>query len=181
MTASLPPCYQPTQYDVICGKGKKCYNHAGNKLFRKIVEEYLKEYSTAATKLDKSIIVSTIVHGVRTKGGFVKVDDEGIWHDVGDEFARERVGQTIRDMLHHQYRSSTTAKRKRRQALQKKSSSRSVSPIDFSFKIDQLRVLTESHTGCDRQLMDLFTQTNLDILNELNDFRESQPALVTSC
>mmetsp|Transcript_32729 Transcript_32729/g.48467 ORF Transcript_32729/g.48467 Transcript_32729/m.48467 type:complete len:208 (-) Transcript_32729:13-636(-) len=172
----LPIDFQPSNYDVICGRGKKFYNHFGNKLFRKTVALHLEEYSKASTKLDKSIIVSTILHSVRSKGDFVKLE-QGRWRNVDDEFARERVGQTLRDALHHQYRSSTTAKRKRRQARQAQRSK--IQSFDFTPKMNKLRVLTSSPRS-DRQLMELFTQTNLDILNELNAARQNQPEEVLS-
>eukprot|EP00547_Thalassionema_nitzschioides_P014377 CAMPEP_0194241482 /NCGR_PEP_ID=MMETSP0158-20130606/7335_1 /TAXON_ID=33649 /ORGANISM="Thalassionema nitzschioides, Strain L26-B" /LENGTH=238 /DNA_ID=CAMNT_0038976381 /DNA_START=17 /DNA_END=730 /DNA_ORIENTATION=+ len=169
---TLPFDFQPSQYHVICGKGKKCYNHAGNKLFREIVDSHIKNYSNANTKLDKSIIVSEIIYEVRSRGGFVKQISEEQWNDVGDEFARERVGQTIRDRLHNQYRSSTAAKQKRRQQAREavvgcNSRSKLQSQTDFTFQINQLRVLTEENSVCDKQLLDVLTQTNLSILNEL--------------
>ena len=72
--------------------------------------------------MEKSGIVSVIIRTVRSRspvGGFVKLDSTtGQWQEVGDHLAREKVGQTIRDALHSQYRSSSRAKKRRRQAEQ---------------------------------------------------------------
>ncbi len=72
--------------------------------------------------MEKSGIVSVIIRTVRSRspvGGFVKLDSTtGRWQEVGDHLAREKVGQTIRDALHSQYRSSSRAKKRRRQAEQ---------------------------------------------------------------
>ena len=70
--------------------------------------------------MEKSLIVTTIVDAVRDvspNGGFVKKDPKtGVWYDVGDPLAREKIGQTIRDQLHSKYKSSTQAKKERRKA-----------------------------------------------------------------
>lgn len=114
--------FKPGEYDVICGRGKACYNHQGNKNFRATVETYLPQYFNASSKLEKSLLVSSIVEAVREKspeGGFVKKDHAtGKWFEVGDQLAREKVGQSLRDFLHTKYRSSTQAKKERRKSQQ---------------------------------------------------------------
>ena len=45
--------------------------------------------------------------------------------EVGDEYAREKVGQTLRDLLHNRYKSSTAAKRVKRQRLNRSTSTTS--------------------------------------------------------
>lgn len=178
----LSGSFVPGDYDVICGKGKGCFNHQGNKNFRKIVGLFLESYSEASSKLEKSAIVSAIIQTVRSQsgeGGFVKKDSStGLWVEVGDHLAREKVGQTIRDALHFQYRSSTKAKKKRRQVEQAKASANmnqiSMSHFEISSKINGLKdKVTETST--DRQLSDLFTQANLEILNELNRLNQLRP------
>lgn len=122
----LSDIYEPSDYDVICGKGKTCFEHVGNHRFRVTVNMQLDKYSAAATKLAKSSIVTEIIDTVRRHGQFVKYDTKsGRWFEVGNHLAREKVGQTIRDALHLQYKSSTKAKKKRREAEQAHSFSRS--------------------------------------------------------
>lgn len=108
--------FTPGDFDVICARGKKAITHAGNRRFRLDVSMHLEKYSEATTKLDKSLIVSLIVDTVRQKspdGGFVKFEND-CWHEVGAHIAREKVGQSFRDLLHTQYKSSTKAKKLRR-------------------------------------------------------------------
>lgn len=182
---NLSPNFVPSDYDVICGKGKSCFNHPGNKSFRKLVGLYLDGYAEATTKLEKSAIVSSIIQTVRTQnpgGGFVKLDTpSGVWQEVGDHLAREKVGQTIRDALHSQYRSSTKAKKIRRQAEQAIASDTmtmiSNMHCQISSKIDDLQSKI-TNTQTDRQLSDMFTQANLEILNELNQLNQFQSASV---
>jgi hypothetical protein len=118
---SLLPDFTPGEHDVICGRGRKAFNHIGNGNFRKLVESRLAEYSHVTTKLEKSYMLSEIVLEVRQKspGGFVKRDTtNGHWYEVGDFLAREKTSQAFRDALHDIYKSSNKAKKKRRQAEQ---------------------------------------------------------------
>ena len=108
----------PGPFDVICAKGNQAKNHSGNRRFRLQVQEALTRYSQAESKVEKSILVSQIVDAVRKAsplGGFVKqLDEDGLWYEVGDHLAREKVGQSFRDLLHSKYSSSTKAKRMRK-------------------------------------------------------------------
>jgi len=100
----LPEDFLPCEYDVICGKGKRYFNHAGNQRFRARISAYLPEYEKAKSKMEKGILFSRIVDIIRNEsglGGFVAPpkDDGGRWHEVGDEAAREKVGQAFRDCM----------------------------------------------------------------------------------
>jgi hypothetical protein len=125
-TSNMTPLaddFEPGIEDVICGRGKKCYTHIGNERFRERVLTFLDEYSLAKSKLDKSGVLSKVVDQVRQfspKGGFVKQDANGKWHEVGDFLAREKTSQAFRDALHDRYKSSNLSKKKRRQEEQAK-------------------------------------------------------------
>ena len=118
----LPEGYKPGDHDVLCGRGRKCFNHAGNVKFRAIVQSFLPQYNKAIAKLEKSYILSDVVEQVRKnsgQGGFIKKDpNTGRWYEVGDFLAREKTSQAFRDVLHDKYKSSNTAKKKRRQEEQ---------------------------------------------------------------
>ena len=87
----LPEDYQIGLNDVICGRGRKCFQHAGNQRFRKMVEDMLPKYSDSPSKLDKTFIICDIVNRVRNNspfGGFVKKDPmSGRYFEVGDFLA----------------------------------------------------------------------------------------------
>jgi hypothetical protein len=91
----LPENFIPGPATVICGRGKECTGSAGNVRFRKIVCSFLKPYSEAQNKIEKSAIVSCIIaevkHG-RTDGEFCKFES-GAWWEVEDSAAREKVGK----------------------------------------------------------------------------------------
>lgn len=85
----LPEGFKPGDDDVICGRGKKCYNHVGNSRFRQKVATMLDEYSKAKSKLDKSGVLAIVVDRIRADspgGGFVKQDEKGRWYEVGGKF-----------------------------------------------------------------------------------------------
>lgn len=117
---SLPPNFVPSNYDVICAKGKKAFNSIGNRRFRVLIDVHLQSYKDAPTKLEKTAIVNSIVEVVRgvASAGFIKIDGDE-WIEVGDVAAREKVGQTIRDVL-SQRDPVKRAKKMRRQAKQRK-------------------------------------------------------------
>lgn len=121
----LPEDFEPGEFDVICGRGKKCYSHIGNDKFRQRVMGMLDEYSKARSKLDKSAVLNDVVEQVRLaspQGGFVKQEESGRWYEVGDFLAREKTSQAFRDCLHDSYKSSNVAKKKRRKEEQARQS-----------------------------------------------------------
>lgn len=97
----LPDNFEPGPYDVICGRGKRTYNHVGNRRFRLTIQLNIDGYAKAVSKLDKSLVVILIVDTIReAKGGFVKRDPKiGTWMDIGDQLAREKVGHALRDAI----------------------------------------------------------------------------------
>jgi hypothetical protein len=121
--ALLPAGFVPGDDDVICGRGRNCFNHSGNVRFRAIVTGYLDQYSKSTSKMEKSFILSDIVAKVRKSspngGGFVKKCPETKrFYEIGCFLAREKTSQAFRDALHDQYKSSNSAKKKRRQVTQ---------------------------------------------------------------
>ena len=97
----LPSNYEIGPNDVVCGRGKGSYNRPGNKKFRALVQEHVREYMKAKTKLDKSMVLSSIVERVRDQNGgrFVKRRRNGEWYEIGDDQAREKVGHAIREAI----------------------------------------------------------------------------------
>jgi len=85
----LGPNFVPTNYCVICGKGKEKYNAVGNRRLRVSVTMSLERYANA-NRIEKSNIVSEIVDVVRgSHGAFVKYDKEKkMWYEIGDHLAR---------------------------------------------------------------------------------------------
>jgi hypothetical protein len=94
-TTMMPEGFVPGAMDVVCARGKDAFNHPGNRHLRVLIAAHLEAYKKADSKIQKSLIVSSIVDSVRQAspaGGFVKKGDRS-WFEVGDHNAREKVGQ----------------------------------------------------------------------------------------
>ena len=114
----LPEDFTPSPYSVLIGRGNACFNSTGNRRLRVIVSVYLDKYSKAQSRIERSIIVTSIVDMIRNAspvGAFIK-QENGRWYEVSDHVARERVGAIIRDCLSSQYKSSTKQKQEKRRA-----------------------------------------------------------------
>jgi hypothetical protein len=109
--------FQPSDYSVICGRGKANYNHIGNRRFRIVASMFIERYSRAGNKAAKSAIVSEIIEVIREAGGNFCNFKSGAWFEVEDLFARGKVSAFLRDLLHTKYRSSAKAKRDRLKTL----------------------------------------------------------------
>jgi hypothetical protein len=112
--------FQPGNFSVVCGRGKESFNHVGNRRFRIIANIAVDRYSLVGTsKRAKSAIVSEIISLIRDAGGTFCRYKKGAWFEVGDHYAREKVGALMRDLLHTRYRSSYKAKIDRRRGARK--------------------------------------------------------------
>lgn len=99
--------YVPGSYDIICGdRSKHAMNHVGNRRFKIIINMHLDKYRHAPSRVDKTLIVISIVDWIRQSdpcGHFVRKDRRtGTWVDIGDQQAREKVGYALRDAINLQ-------------------------------------------------------------------------------
>jgi hypothetical protein len=92
---SLPP---PTQFDVICGRGRGNFRHPGNRRMLRLFHQNKGRYR-AGTKLQKTLIGNEIVSDIRNSGGrFLKRGEDGSWAEVGEKVALRKVCHGIRDI-----------------------------------------------------------------------------------
>ena len=101
---TFPEDFEPSDKDVICARGKAAFSHVGNRRFRLVILMNLEKYHNAKNKVEKSIIVTSIVDLIRegspVNGGFVKKSAvTGRWMSINDKLAREKVGHALRDAL----------------------------------------------------------------------------------
>lgn len=87
----LPSTFILGANDVLCGRGKNCFRHVGNRKFRKLVQDCLGYYTRVPTQAEKTLIIRAIISVVRAKsqvGGFVKHDPlTGRYYEIGDKLA----------------------------------------------------------------------------------------------
>jgi hypothetical protein len=84
--------------DVLCGRGGETNHHPGNVQYRGLVKKYQRLYLKAKRR-DKPKIARLIVDTVRRRTGrFLKKDSvAGVWKDVGNNKAREKTSQALRE------------------------------------------------------------------------------------
>jgi len=181
----------PGEFDVICGRGKICSQHPGNRRLSQIVKQHIDQYSQATSKLEKSLVVSDIVNMVKQKGTFVKQVSSGgrYFYNVSERMTREKVGQMLRDALHTQYKSSNQAKRKRRfaemndlnsQVNQFLRNNKAISSVMSQLAMSSTSLLLSNQNDADgssnvsmmqgysdRHMGGLFDEANVQILAEL--------------
>lgn len=93
----------PLENDVLCGRGGSINSHKGNEQFRDLVEKRKRVYLTARFKREKRLIASSIVSEIRAMdppGRFLARKgnkDQGYWYDIGDEKARDKTSQALRE------------------------------------------------------------------------------------
>ena len=95
----------PNPNDVLCGRGGNINSHRGNEQFRAFVEKRKRVYLTARFKREKRLIASSIVNEIRAmdppgrflaRMGSLK-DNNGYWYDIGNEKARDKTSQALRE------------------------------------------------------------------------------------
>lgn len=96
--------YQPTEYDVLCGRGKGSYDKPGNKRFRVVIKSYINAYENTKTKMGKSLILDEIIDKVQEQNNgsarFLKYDSSTkCWNTMTNEQAREKVGHVVREAV----------------------------------------------------------------------------------
>lgn len=101
-SVALSDDYKPSEYDVVCGKGKIICNLPGNHRFRSIVKSFCEQYQAAKTKLDKSVIIDAIIEQTREQDNcrarFLKFDKKSKrWIAMSSEQTREKVGYSMRE------------------------------------------------------------------------------------
>mmetsp|Transcript_42537 Transcript_42537/g.102509 ORF Transcript_42537/g.102509 Transcript_42537/m.102509 type:complete len:516 (+) Transcript_42537:2110-3657(+) len=91
----------PTKNDVLMGRGGKNNQWTGNEKLREIARTRAAEYAVAS-KRAKSQISRELVEDIRLlspPGRFLKKCPNSKWEDVGDEIAREKTSQVLRDAI----------------------------------------------------------------------------------
>jgi hypothetical protein len=102
LTLGTAVSFKPTDYDVVCGRGKGSYNRPGNRRFRAIVQRHMHEYQ-ASSKVDKTMVINRIMNLVQAQNEgtarFVKRGKDGLFTVISDDLAREKVGHAIRETI----------------------------------------------------------------------------------
>ena len=115
---------RPGPHDVLCGRGGGTNHHSGNIKFRRLIQEHKQRY-LSASKVEKPHIAREVVQlwraldppgrflaqpttpqnpGRRRRSGSLKAIGN-TWYDVGNDKAREKVSQCLRERFHERRQS----------------------------------------------------------------------------
>lgn len=90
----------PHANDVLSGRGGGTNNHPGNEKFRELVHSKKVLYVNSS-KREKALVSCAIVEYIRNQtpvGRFLQRDEKtGLWYDIGDQKAREKTSQALRE------------------------------------------------------------------------------------
>jgi hypothetical protein len=174
----LPSDYTPSDTDVVCARGKAYWDHKGNCRYRYLIGQAIGKYSASTNKLEKTLIVTEIINAVHTiQGKFIKKQMKGgPWVEVDDVFAREKVGQSLRDGLTTKYRSATKAKQARRNDANERFNGDIDKVIHSNQKVSErinklIHDVKQTNGGAasDDCIMTLFNRANSDILETIKN------------
>lgn len=82
---------EPKMVDVLCGRGRDCYEHVGNKEFRDMIDANVRLYEETRAKHERGTIVTEIVRRIHKNGGnFLRFDTEQQrWNELPEYEARK--------------------------------------------------------------------------------------------
>jgi hypothetical protein len=91
----------PTEIDILCGRGRTFAKHPGNKIFNQAVHHNLQNYADAPKRIDKSIVVASVVSSLLDQGTrFLKQDKKSKnYYVLSSEQIHGKTGHAIRDIL----------------------------------------------------------------------------------
>lgn len=87
--------------DVVCGRGNICNKHAGNRRFRRIINENKLTYARCEKNSHKHFLALSIVIAIERKGGrFLKLDNKTKeWIKIPRKESVAKAAQALRDQL----------------------------------------------------------------------------------
>lgn len=137
---------KPRSIDVLCGRGKTCFEHQGNDDFRKVVAQHIDAYNIAPTKKAKMQVVVKVVDIIISRGGrfLIRKSNQGgprHWVDGGRKQGKKKTGHALRDAL-----------RGRVKCVAKLRVENDLSKMIFPSQIMSLNYTASSSTNCDSSL-----------------------------
>jgi hypothetical protein len=101
---AVETCELPGNSDVLLGKGRPIQGYTGNRRLHGLIDEQLSIYhGFSNSKKQKTALSAEIVMMVQSKdyGGRFLSKESGVWIEVSDEVARDKVSNTFRTRLYN--------------------------------------------------------------------------------
>jgi hypothetical protein len=156
--------------DVLCGRGGGTNVHPGNRRFRDLINANRRAY-LKARKNDKPAISRSIVRTIREMNGrFLKKDEKlGLWFEIGDDGAREKTSQALRQRApemrkilfedEQRIRNEQLARQHQQAALMQRSFMNNQSMNNQSMNINNMNMSNNNFSG-NSQMMNMGNKMN---------------------
>jgi hypothetical protein len=84
---------EPSNNDILCGRGKAFLNHEGNKRFRDIVSKNTSAYIKASKRAKRSEVVKAVLNETINTGArfLIRSENKQKWYDGGMKVAMKKV------------------------------------------------------------------------------------------
>lgn len=98
------PDYAPTNYDILCGRGRGSFLHEGNKMYLALLRKNVAPYLSVAKRVQKNGVVRSIVSALTGHGfRFIKQEESTqMWYELNESEAYDRTAHAIRDIIRKQ-------------------------------------------------------------------------------
>lgn len=118
----------PFRSDILLGRGKPIQQAPGNLRLAAIVDSYVLEYHQLTNKQDKTALAAQVVRMVKAASARFVSKESGLWMEVPDDVAREKVSGLFRTLYRTRYSDVKAAAEK--EIGKGKSSRATLSPSD---------------------------------------------------
>ena len=97
--ASLVHAKEPSQFDVLCGRGGAINKHVGNRMYRRVVEHNKAIYRDMPKRY-RVLVGESIVQCIRNNGGrFLHSGKSGEWKEISFRKAVAKTSQALREKI----------------------------------------------------------------------------------
>ena len=153
---------EPGNNDCLVGRGGGTNHHPGNKRYRQIIADNRATYKgLPRSGSDKANLAMKIVQNWRAQeptGRFLKINEETrLWDDVGDELARVKVSQSLREKG-----TEKKGNKKREEVVSISTVSRSRSDSTSTWGTTQIEQQQQQPTASDHEVHDAYSSNESD-------------------
>eukprot|EP00547_Thalassionema_nitzschioides_P017220 CAMPEP_0194242946 /NCGR_PEP_ID=MMETSP0158-20130606/8326_1 /TAXON_ID=33649 /ORGANISM="Thalassionema nitzschioides, Strain L26-B" /LENGTH=242 /DNA_ID=CAMNT_0038978133 /DNA_START=137 /DNA_END=865 /DNA_ORIENTATION=- len=168
---------RPRPTDVLCGRGKICFEHKGNDSFRMLIAQHVDSYENSASKKAKMDVIMQVVDTVITRGGRFLVRDKekagGVWIDGGVKQGKKKTGHALRDALRGRVKCISEMRANYKPARMPSFEEQSSCAASFSSDEKKVNRSHQDHTKHDRVAMKLEPERQWRRNSELDkEFKE---------
>jgi hypothetical protein len=164
------PNFEPTESDILCGRGRGRFLHEGNALYLSLLRKNVDRYASSTKRIQKSGVVTSIVSALQSQGfRFIKQEEiSQRWYQLSETEAYARTAHAIRDLIRKKKLKKTkpspptTSRSQCSASMANRNSSTSVSSISLLEISNAAKA--RSHTNLDFASANSVEASSIDVL-----------------